>query len=78
MDDIVKRLRGPIKHPQECVIQRQEAADLIEEQAAEIEQLTGIIQRAAPVSWVMLRDIDGALAWEADASKAVGDTPKGE
>ena len=30
MNDLVTRLRGPIKHPQENVTQRQEAADMIE------------------------------------------------
>lgn len=30
MSDLVTRLRSPIKHPQENVTQRQEAADMIE------------------------------------------------
>ena len=45
IDDLVRRLNSPIKHPQECVNQRQEAA-------AEIERLHRLVDdliEAAPM-----------------------------
>lgn len=66
MTDLVKRLRGPVKHPQQSVTLRLDAAD-------EIERLHGLLTEIhdEALPWVEMPkklqdDICAAMGWEND------------
>tara|TARA_Y100000310_G_scaffold186075_1_gene186115 strand:- start:135 stop:461 length:327 start_codon:yes stop_codon:yes gene_type:complete len=65
--DLVKRLRETIPN----VGKEHEAADALEAQAKEIEQLRDLVMRAAPTAWAHGTDIDGAVAWEKEAAAMI-------
>ena len=46
--DLVHRLRSPIKHPQQVINMRPEAADAIEAQAKRIEELEAALKPFVP------------------------------